>query len=254
VTASNSCPECGGRVETKRGEIVCSNCGLVIEDSMIDPKAESRNPALARTQRFQGITEVKGRLKKFQLGLISTNESKRARVHKILLKVKELGLPAYVLEQAEEYAVSIRLKRGLEYLVLACVLAAAKKNGIPIRYTDLEKFIPGIEVGRAEKISQLKKAYSSVIRRVGLVSHSNAQAFIERFSQLFKLNEKEKALALEAARKVTGKDPAITAAAAICYIKGLEPAFVAKQVRVSTGSVKQRLEDIQKVFKVSEDK
>ena len=45
------CPECGSRSLTRdetRGEVVCDDCGLVLEDNVIDQGAEWRVLSMAR--------------------------------------------------------------------------------------------------------------------------------------------------------------------------------------------------------------
>ena len=253
------CPECGGINlfwNKEKGEIVCKDCGLVIEDKMIDfgqewrefdgDQSESRRRTgapMTYTQFDQGLgTEVGGkgdllklngkerskffRLKKWQYR-ISTAIERNLKL--ALAELKRVGsylkLPKSVEEEAARiYTLAVQrgLVRGrsMESVVAGALYAACRRHDVPRTLDELS------EASGIEK-KEIGRTYRFVTRELGItILPSNPADYIARFASALKLSAETQSKSieiLEIAQKVeltSGRGPTGIAAAAL-YVAAL---------------------------------
>ena len=253
------CPECGGINlfwNKEKGEIVCKDCGLVIEDKMVDfgqewrefdgdqAKSQRRTGApMTYTQFDQGLgTEVgqKGdilklgakqrskffRLKKWQYR-ISTAIERNLKL--ALAELKRVGsylkLPKSVEEEAARiYTLAVQrgLVRGrsMESVVAGALYAACRRHDVPRTLDELS------EASGIEK-KEIGRTYRFVTRELGItILPSNPADYIARFASALKLSAETQSKSieiLEQAQKMeltSGRGPTGIAAAAL-YVAAL---------------------------------
>jgi transcription initiation factor TFIIB len=200
------CPECGGINlfwNKEKGEIVCKDCGLVIEDKMVDFGQEWRefdsNDAQSKrrtgapmtyTQFDQGLgTEVGGKGDLFKLG--DKGRSKFFRLRKwqyristaiernlklALAELKRVGsylkLPKSVEEEAARiYTLAVQrgLVRGrsMESVVAGALYAACRRHDVPRTLDELSEAsgIEKKEIGRTYRFVTRELCFSFEIKR-----------------------------------------------------------------------------------------
>ncbi|MEK6950447.1 MAG: transcription initiation factor IIB [Nanoarchaeota archaeon] len=254
------CPECASKNiyrDVERGETICRDCGLVIEDRMIDFTQEWREfddeggeskrrtgaPA-SQTQFDQGLgTEVGTTADFYKLGSdrerdkffrlrkwnirISTAIERNLKVALAELKRVSsfLKLPKSVEEEAARVyrqAVQKGLVRGrsMESVVAGALYAACRRHEIP-RTLD--------EMGEASGIEkkEIGRTYRFVTRELEIsIKPSNPADYIPRFASALKLQPETQSKAveiLEMARDIeltSGRGPTGIAAAAL-YVASL---------------------------------
>ena len=253
------CPECGGINlfwNKEKGEIVCKDCGLVIEDKMIDfgqewrefdgDQSESRRRTgapMTYTQFDQGLgTEVGGkgdllklngkerskffRLKKWQYR-ISTAIERNLKL--ALAELKRVGsylkLPKSVEEEAARiYTLAVQRGpvrgRSMESVVAGALYAACRRHDVPRTLDELS------EASGIEK-KEIGRTYRFVTRELGItILPSNPADYIARFASALKLSAETQSKSieiLEMAQKVeltSGRGPTGIAAAAL-YVAAL---------------------------------
>jgi len=253
------CPECGGINlfwNKERGEIICKECGLVLEDKMVDfgqdwrsfdgddaAKKRRTGAPMTYTEYDQGLgTEVgqKGdlfklsgkdrnkffRLRKWQYR-ISTAIERNLKL--ALAELKRVGsylkLPKSVEEEAARiYTLAVQrgLVRGrsMESVVAGALYAACRRHEVPRTLDELSES-SGIEK------KEIGRTYRFVTRELGIsILPSNPADYIARFSSALKLNAETQSKAieiLESAQKAeltSGRGPTGIAAAAL-YVSAL---------------------------------
>lgn len=259
-TAIKECPECASKNiyrDPERGETICRDCGLVIEDRMVDFSQEWRDfedeggvskrrtgaPA-SETQFDKGIgTEVGTTADFYKLGSdrerdkffrlrkwnirISTAIERNLKVALAELKrvSSYLKLPKSVEEEAARIyrlAVQKGLVRGrsMESVVAGALYAACRRHEIP-RTLD--------EMGEASGIEkkEIGRTYRFVTRELNIsIKPSNPADYIPRFASALKLSPESQSKAveiLEMAREIeltSGRGPTGIAAAAL-YVASL---------------------------------
>jgi len=253
------CPECGGINlfwNKEKGEIVCKDCGLVIEDKMIDftqewrefdgEEAESRRRTgapMTYTQFDQGLgTEVgqKGdffkldgkdrnkffRLRKWQYRISTAIERNLKLALAELKRVSSyLKLPKSVEEEAARiYTLAVQrgLVRGrsMESVVAGALYAACRRHDVPRTLDELS------EASGIEK-KEIGRTYRFITRELGItILPSNPADYIARFASALKLSAETQSKSieiLESAQKVeltSGRGPTGIAAAAL-YVAAL---------------------------------
>ncbi len=259
-TVIKECPECASKNifrDSERGETICRDCGLVIEDRMVDFSQEWRDfeddsggskrrtgAPSSQTQFDQGLgTEVgttsdfyklgsdKERDKFFRLRKwnirISTAIERNLKVALAELKRVSsfLKLPKSVEEEAARIyrlAVQKGLVRGrsMESVVAGALYAACRRHEIP-RTLD--------EMGEASGIEkkEIGRTYRFVTRELEIsIRPSNPADYIPRFASALKLSPETQSKAveiLEMARDIeltSGRGPTGIAAAAL-YVASL---------------------------------
>jgi transcription initiation factor TFIIB len=253
------CPECGGinLIHYKeKGEITCKDCGLVIEDKMIDFSQEWRDfeteegekrrrtgAPMTYTQFDQGIGTEVGR-KADIYGLESKEQNKFFRLRKwqyristaiernlklALAELKRvasyLKLPKSVEEEsARIYTLAVQrgLVRGrsMESVVAGALYAACRRHEVPRTLDELS------EASGIEK-KEIGRTYRFVTRELGIsILPSNPADYMARFASSLKLSPETQSRAVEIleqaskAELTSGRGPTGIAAAAL-YVSAL---------------------------------
>jgi len=254
------CPECGGINlfrNKERGEVICKDCGLVLEEKMIDfeqewrefdsDDADKRRRAGAPstyTQFDQGLgTEVGQKSDLYKLGSkkdknkffrlrkwqyrISTAIERNLKVALAELKRVSsfLKLPKSVEEEAARiYTLAVQrgLVRGrsMESVVAGALYAACRRHEVP-RTLDEMSEASGIEK------KEIGRTYRFVTRELSInILPSNPADYIPRFASALNLSAETQSNAveiLEDAREeelTSGRGPTGIAAAAL-YVSSL---------------------------------
>src|SRR3989338_1205725 len=252
------CPECGSinlRHDEQKGEILCHDCGLVVEDKMIDFGQEwshfeegdkkGRGGSPMSMQKFdKGLTTNIGeisdiyrlegakqtrkflRLKKWQ-ERVSTSIERNLRLAMFELRrvASFLSLPNIVRDEASR-VYNVVLQRGLvrgrsmESVIAACIYAACRSYNIP---RTLDEIANASEVERKE----IGRTYRFITRKLTIkVTPSNPKDYIPRFSSILHLSPKTQNDTLRILRRAeiseltSGRGPAGIAAAAL-YVAAL---------------------------------
>lgn len=252
------CPECGSihlTYDDQKGEIICNDCGLILEEKMVDSGQEvggqfdksekkGRGGAPLSMQKFdKGLTTNVGeisdiykleagqtrkflRLKKWQ-ERVSTSIERNLRLAMAELRraTSYLNLPSVVRDEAARIY-NFVLQRGLvrgrsmESVIAACIYAACRSYNIPRTLDEIAATsdVPRKEIGRT---------YRFMIRKLGMkVKPSSPKDYISRFSSILHLSPKAQNEALKILKKAdvseltSGRGPAGIAAAAL-YVAAL---------------------------------
>ncbi|MCK4522168.1 MAG: transcription initiation factor IIB [Nanoarchaeota archaeon] len=254
------CPECGGINlfwNKEKGEIICRDCGLVVEDKMVDLGQEWREGAegeggekkrragapMTYTQYDQGLgTEVgtqsdlyslkdKNRNKFFRLRKwqyrISTAIERNLKLALAELKrvASFLKLPPSVEEEAARiYTMAVQrgLVRGrsMESVVSGSLYAACRRHEVPRTLDELS------EASGIEK-KEIGRTYRFITRELQItVMPSNPSDYIPRFASSLKLSAEAQSESVEILHKAqkaeltSGRGPTGIAAAAL-YVAAL---------------------------------
>ncbi|MCH7567917.1 MAG: hypothetical protein IIA87_00700 [Nanoarchaeota archaeon] len=252
------CPECESihlTHDEQRGEIICNECGLLIEEKMVDTGQEGggqfdknekkgRGGAPLSIQKFdKGLTTNVGeisdiyklesgqtrkflRLKKWQ-ERVSTSIERNLRLAMAELRrvASFLNLPSVVRDESAR-VYNFVLQRGLvrgrsmESVIAACIYAACRSYNIP---RTLDEIATASDVPRKE----IGRTYRFIIRKLGIkVKPSSPKDYISRFSSILHLSPKAQNEALRILKKAdvseltSGRGPAGIAAAAL-YVAAL---------------------------------
>jgi transcription initiation factor TFIIB len=252
------CPECGSvdlTYDNQRGEIICNECGLIVEEKMVDTGQEAggqfdksekkgRGGAPISMQKFdKGLTTNVGeisdiykleagqtrkflRLKKWQ-ERVSTSIERNLRLAMAELRrvASFLNLPSVVRDEASRvynYVLQRGLVRGrsMESVIAACIYAACRSYNIP---RTLDEIADASDVERKE----IGRTYRFIVRKLKIkVKPSSPKDYISRFSSILHLSPKTQNEALKILKKAdiseltSGRGPAGIAAAAL-YVAAL---------------------------------
>ena len=252
------CPECNSinlTHDEHRGEIICGDCGLLIEEKMVDTgqdaggqfdksEKKGRGGAPISSQKFdQGLTTNVGeisdiyrlesgqtrkflRLKKWQERVSTSIERNLRLAMAELRRVSSfLTLPSVVRDEASRvyrFVLQRGLVRGrsMESVIAACIYAACRSYNIP---RTLDEIANASDVPRKES----GRTYRFIIRKLGIkVKPSSPKDYISRFSSILHLSPKSQNEALKILKKAdiseltSGRGPAGIAAAAL-YVSAL---------------------------------
>ncbi len=253
------CPECGGINlfhNKEKGEVICKDCGLVVEEKMVDFSQEWREhdegdaarkrrtgAPMTYTQYDMGLgTEVgqtrdlyaltgKDRNKFFRLrkwqSRISTAIERNLKLALAELKRVSsfLKLPASVEEEAARiYTLAVQrgLVRGrsMESVVAGALYAACRRHEVPRTLDELS------EASGIEK-KEIGRTYRFVTRELGVsILPSNPADYIPRFASSLKLSAETQSKAVEIldraqkAELTSGRGPTGIAAASL-YVSAL---------------------------------
>jgi len=250
-----ACPDCGSTFFTRdesRGEMICKNCGLVLEEESVTTAPEWRafdieqqfrrtrtGAPLTFTKHDKGIsTEIgKGvgelykvpvkkraqyyRLRKWNKRLTKSKDRNLSySLSELARQVSYLGLPRSVHEEVGrlyEKAVTKGLVRGrsMESIITALIYAVAREHGTPRTLAELSA-ASGIEK------REIGRAYRYVARELAIrILPATAEEYIPRFASLLGLTGPVQARAKEILKKAldeditSGKGPTGVAAAAL---------------------------------------
>jgi transcription initiation factor TFIIB len=252
------CPECGSAnlvYDEQRGEVICQDCGLVVEEKMVDTgqdlsgqfdksEKKGRGGSPLSMQKFdKGLTTNIGeisdiykldsgqtrkflRLKTWQ-ERVSTSLERNLRLAMAELRrvASFLNLPNVVRDEASRIY-NFVLQRGLvrgrsmESVIAACIYAACRSYNIP---RTLDEIASASDVERKE----IGRTYRFIMRKMGIKAKpSSPKDYISRFSSILHLSPKTQNHALKILQKAdiseltSGRGPAGIAAAAL-YVAAL---------------------------------
>lgn len=228
---------CSGCKSTKliedfcHGTIVCVDCGVVKEDTIIDESAEW-NFGAEESQYNKDPSRCGGPanalLEKSSLStLINTSKSKgnnytMAKIHQqqsmgyverslyhVFEEIQKMGsekgeLPQSILEQAKAYYKKIsekRLSRGTirKGLIACCILYACKAHNVPRSVKEISKMC-NIEVSILNKTT---KIFSEIMKdEISGNKGVNVDDLLSRFVSIFQFDTKEHHSILRTVRKV----------------------------------------------------
>jgi len=258
MTYVKRCPECGSvnlTYDDQKGEIICNECGLIVEEKMVDTGQDlggqfdksdkkGRGGAPMSLQKFdKGLTTNVGeisdiyrleagqtrkflRLKKWQ-ERVSTSIERNLRLAMAELRrvASFLNLPSVVRDEASR-VYNFVLQRGLvrgrsmESVIAACIYAACRSYNIP---RTLDEIASASDVERKE----IGRTYRFIVRKLKIkITPSSPKDYISRFSSILHLSPKAQNEALKILKKAdvseltSGRGPAGVAAAAL-YVAAL---------------------------------
>jgi len=253
------CPECGGInliLDKEKGEIICKDCGLVIEEKMIDfshewrefdhEQAEKRRRVgapMTYTKYDRGLgTSIGQKSDVYQLGTKERNKFFRLRkwqyristaiernLKLALAELKRvssyLKLPKSVEEEsARIYTMAVQrgLVRGrsMESVVAGSLYAACRRHEVPRTLDELS------EASGIDK-KEIGRTYRFITRELGIrILPSNPVDYIPRFASALKLSANTQSKAVEILQKAqkaeltSGRGPTGIAAASL-YVAAL---------------------------------
>ena len=260
IVRIRKCPECGSKhliKDKRRGEIVCSKCGLIVKEKIIDTSPEWRafdseqtkrrtrgGAPLTHTKHDKGLTTEVGsgrgelfkvapskraqyyRLRKWQKRLVESKARNLSFAFSELQRlVSFLGLPRSVHEEVArkyEQAVDRGLVRGrsMESVIAALLYTVCREMKTP---RTLEELSEASGVERRE----IGRTYRYIARELGLrILPAMPKDYVPRFASMLGLSDKVQARAiriLNKAKKIeatSGKGPTGVAAAAL-YISSV---------------------------------
>lgn len=269
------CPICGGTrlvYDPTRGEIICADCGYVIQEREIDRGPEWRaftaeerekrsrvGAPISRLTPDSLATDIDWRSRDAagrEIGLKKKIEMLRLRKWHIRARVQssiernlsqasielerlgsQLGLPQYAMDRALEIykkALETGLVRGrsIESVMAAAVYAACREKKIPRTLDEIARYT---RAGRKD----VARCYRLLVRETQVkVPLPNPIDFAPRIGEILKLSTQTIKKAIEILNKAqkmgltAGKDPAGLAAAAI-YIAALLSGEVRTQKEVA---------------------
>ena len=252
------CPECNSinlTYDEQKGEVICNDCGLVVEEKMVDTGQEmygksdsgekkGRGGAPMSMQKFdKGLTTNVGeisdiykldsgqtrkflRLKKWQ-ERVSTSIERNLRLAMAELRrvASFLNLPTVVRDEASRIY-NFVLQRGLvrgrsmESVIAACIYSSCRSYNIP---RTLDEISNASDVERKE----IGRTYRFIIRKLGIrITPSSPKDYISRFGSILHLSPRTQNDALKILKKAeiseltSGRGPAGIAAAAL-YVAAL---------------------------------
>ncbi|MFW9827093.1 MAG: transcription initiation factor IIB family protein [Candidatus Thorarchaeota archaeon] len=283
----NICPECGGSIIPllSTGDIVCNQCGLVINEKSVDfshngrraytsqekfnreqtgapisillpdmglstviDKSKINNPDLKRAAKWNTrITWQKRNL------LIASTELKRISTN--------LNLPNYVKEDAmrlyiEAFKKKLLRGRSINAMVAACLYLACRRKKIP-------RTLQEITNDASANAKDVRRSYSTLIRELNVSPPStNPISLIPRYITELGLDSEIERLAskiLNAYRakfSISGKDPKGLCAGALylaCKIKNKEVTQqkIVDVVGVTEVTLRSRYKELKKKLKIN---
>jgi transcription initiation factor TFIIB len=235
-----TCPECDGQLATdeERGETVCSDCGLVVEEDSIDRGPEWRafdskekdeksrvGAPTTNMMHDKGLSTNIGWQNKDAYGktLSSRQREKMQRLrtwNERFRMASALGLPENVRETASviyRRALDEDLLpgRSIEGVSTASLYAAARQAGTPRSLDEISA------VSRVEK-DEIARTYRYVVRELSLeIQPADPESYVPRFASDLGLSDEAERRArdlLKTAKEQgvhSGKSPVGLAAAAV---------------------------------------
>ncbi|MBN2095170.1 MAG: hypothetical protein JW727_03925 [Candidatus Aenigmarchaeota archaeon] len=258
--AGLTCPECGSEEimeDSLKGEKICSRCGLILNDGMIDTQQDWRafdsedleksartGAPLTRMRHDKGIGTEIG---KSQAELFKVSAGKRGQYFRIkqwqkrLVSSKDRNF-GYALAELERIASALNLPRNLQEEV-SSMYEKALEEGL-VKGRSIEAVIGSLvyalsrEYGTPRLMNEicavsgvdkrdLGRTYRYVARKLGLrILPAKAIAYVPRCATILKLDDKTQVTAKQYLNKlnlqedISGKGPIGVAAAAL-YIAAI---------------------------------
>ncbi len=252
------CPECGSvnlNYDEHRGEIICNECGLIVEEKMVDTGQDAggqfdksdkkgRGGAPMSMQKFdKGLATNVGeisdiykleanqtrkflRIAKWQQRVSTSIERNlRLAMNELRRVASFLNLPNVVKDESSRvynYVLQRGLVRGrsMESVIAACIYAACRSYNIP---RTLDEIANASDVERKE----IGRTYRFIVRKIKIkVTPSSPKDYISRFASILHLSPKAQNEALKILKRAdiseltSGRGPAGIAAAAL-YVAAL---------------------------------
>lgn len=253
------CPECGStqlEVDDKRREVVCRNCGLVLEDTEMALEAPSTPPST--DTQGSGGKRLPHRLQKAQKRAEELSSSERRWIaakqeaHRI---ASVLGCPRDVADRAADLIKSARKAeltqgRSLDAVAAASLMAACRILHMPRTEADLR------EAARADW-SDIQAAYKALVTGLELpIPPMTAHEYMAQLASQIDLQPGVEAQAREmlsrvcGTEKAAGKSPLGWAAAALVLASRetsapLSMNQAAEAADVSPSTVKARVDELE---------
>jgi transcription initiation factor TFIIB len=247
----DKCPTCGGKLITdhKRGEVACTQCGLVVAEAVVDAGPEWR--AFEKEERVRAAPlrlvvksdmAVKAehgvqwfRLAWFHRETLHGRERRLVKIGGEIRRVKEcVGLPQSVVEEAESLVKRyFEVVAGFppEVVAVAVLWTAAKAAGVPRPLEDFLKCSKA-EERRVRKVAWRLKEVMKLGRRPiedyvkTLAARVNLPASIVKAAvELLERNR----------RLLFGKNPWVSAAAAL-WLASLKRLGLLKALAEASGT------------------
>ena len=257
--SANSCPECNGRLSLERGETICDECGLVVDEDRIDLGPEWRSfeqpdrnrrrtgAPLTRSRHDRGLSTEIG----YGYGASSRLTGRKRRRFARLRRQHSRARMKSKIDRNRVYAFS-EIRRLTAVFDLpstirdrACVLFESAQNEGLLRGRSIEGFaaaavyatcrVEGISRTRGEIVersraseSELKAAYDAINRDLGLpVGPIDPREYVPRFASELDLPAAVERRATELATEATsmglsnGRNPSGVAAGCL-YTAAIE--------------------------------
>ncbi|MHA1145673.1 MAG: transcription initiation factor IIB [Candidatus Helarchaeota archaeon] len=285
----DECPECGSKNIIRdyvRGELICSNCGIVLEDHIIDnsrgvrsfspeernardqhgspstlmlpdkglstqiDKKTPNNMKARERQKFERIRKWQNRMTWQQRNLsIATNEIRRL--------ASQLDLPDNVSESAAKlyrkvYKKDLLKGRSIKCMVAAAVYVACRQQQLPIPLSKIARFT-------LDKEKSIRHCLRIIQRELNIkVNTIHPKSLIAQMASQLKLSndiQKDATEIITKAEKkgmLSGKDPKGIAAAAL-YLASLKNEDrrsqnqVARVAGITEVTLRNRFKDLNKV-------
>ncbi|MCH9658521.1 transcription factor TFIIB [archaeon] len=272
ITHLRNCKKISLVTDLNTGEVVCSHCGAVVPEKLIDLNAESSH-ATAEEYLTNGRTGQRTSLKMADMGLSTIMESKDrdstgkslssenkrmfyrlrmwdrnsrfSRTNQSYLKAftlldglkAKLGLSEAVVEQTAYLFRKITLKKILAGRSTAGMICAT--TYIACRITNTPRTVQDVADAGNIKRKQLQSIYRFLLQELEIYPDSyNPAEFVTRISNECNVSEKTKRQALDVLFKseklgiTTSKNPMAMAAAAL-YISALQNQEKISQIKIS---------------------
>jgi transcription initiation factor TFIIB len=255
VKYGQKCPDCGSTSfieDPSRGELVCSKCGLVMQEEMIDTGQEWRafdteqmsrrargGAPLTFTKHDKGLTTEIGK----GLGeLYKVPAKKRAQYyrltkwHKRLIKSKDRNL-SFALSELQRIVSYLSLSRPIHERIARYYEEAVNKG--LVRGRSIESVVAALtyvvsrefsssrtldEISEASGVEkrEIGRTYRYIARELGIrILPADPVSFVPRFCSMLGLSDRVQAKSIEILKKAkkfdvtSGKGPTGVAAAAI---------------------------------------
>ena len=284
---TKKCPECQSNslfYDEQKGELICNDCGLVIEEKMVDTgqdmhgqfdkgEKKGRGGSPLSMQKFdKGLTTNVGemsdiykldsaqtrkflRLKTWQ-ERVSTSLERNLRLAMAELRrvASFLNLPNVVKDEASRIY-NFVLQRGMvrgrsmESVIASCIYAACRSYSIP---RTLDEIATASDVERKE----IGRTYRFITRKMDVkVKQSSPKDYISRFATILHLSPKTQNHALKILKRadvselMSGRGPAGIAAAAL-YVAALlndekkTQREVADVAGITEGTIRKRSKEL----------
>ena len=251
---TKTCPECNGLKlshQEEKGEVICNDCGLVIEDKLFDFRQEWRKfdsesadkkrrtgAPLSYTHADKGLgTEIGSKSDIYQLN--KSNKDKYFRLRKwqrnvasaiernlqiALAEIQRLVSVLQLSKTVEEEAARIYTHAAQKGLVKGrnTETIAASIIYIACRNYEIPKTLDDIEVVTAINKKDIGRNYRYIVRELNLrVTQSDPTNYVSRYVSNLALSQKTHTVAIRLLEKAqrkeitSGKNPLGLAAAAI---------------------------------------
>lgn len=283
----NVCPECGGSLIslTETGDVVCNQCGLVIDEKNVDISNNGRRAYTNQEKNSRDQTGAPISILLPDMGLstvidrskISNPDLKRAakwntritwQKRNLLIASTELkristnlNLPIYVREDAmrlyrEAFKKKLLRGRSINAMVAACLYLACRRKQLPRTLQEITN-----EASANDK--DVRRSYSTLIREFNLKSPStDPVSLIPRYINDLELDSEIEQLttkilnSFKARFSVSGKDPKGLCAGAIYLASKIKNKDVTQQkivevIGITEVTLRSRYKELKNKLKIT---